>query len=259
MKLMGILCVPLFCTIHLLAQTANTAQAVLICDESAGCTHQFVNGQKVKILSSNGITVSVSMFDTGKYFLAEITVLNSSPTNIDVLPPNFSVEETSPKPKTLAYVDAEKIIRSAQRRMAWANAFTAAGAGMQQQQTTTNTTSNGTVNVNSSDGTYANGTYNGTSTSTTNTPDYAAQARANEAIRERNATLATQSAQLENAALKSNTLVSGQTIGGRVFFERKGKVSSLALSVPSAEQFSSSLSRSNARKRMAAFVGKETP
>jgi hypothetical protein len=103
---------------------------------------------------------------------------------------------------------------------------------MQRQQATTNTTSNGTVNVNSSDGTFATGTYNGTSTSTTSAPDYAAQARASETIRERNAMLAIQGSQLSNIALRSNTVVPSQSVSGCVFFQRKGKAANLVLSVP---------------------------
>jgi hypothetical protein len=107
---------------------------------------------------------------------------------------------------------------------------------MQRQQTTTDTTSSGTVNVNSSDGTYASGTYNGTSTSTTSAPDYAAQTRANEAIRQRNAVLAIQSSQLSDSALRSNTVPPDQTVSGCVFFERKGKATSVVLSAPIGEK-----------------------
>lgn len=213
-------------------QSGHASQTVLMCDENAGCVHQFVNGHKIKILTADGITVSVSMLDTGKYFRADIAVLNASSTNIDVLPAAFGLEETAPKEKLLGYVDVGKIIHSAQTRMAWANALSAAGAGMQRQQATTNTTSNGTVNVNSSDGTFATGTYNGTSTSTTSAPDYAAQARASETIRERNAMLAIQGSQLSNIALRSNTVVPSQSVSGCVFFQRKGKAANLVLSVP---------------------------
>lgn len=233
MRKLGLLCAFALCVAPVVGQRLEgSSQTALLCDEGAGCTHQFVNGHKIKILSADGITVSVSMLDTGKYFRADVGVLNTSSASLDVLPMNFSLEETAPKDKMLAYVDVGKIIRSAQTRMAWANALSAAGAGMQRQQTTTETTSNGTVNVYGSDGTNANGTYNGTSTSTTSSPDYAAQARADEAIRERNAVLAMQSGQLSSAALRSNTLSPGQSIGGFVFFQRKGKGTSLLLSMP---------------------------
>ncbi len=217
------------CAVPLASQQANQT---ILCDENAGCAHQFVNGHKIKILTADGTTVSVSMMDTGKNFRADVAVQNSSTASFDVVPTMFSVEETAPKEKTLLYVDVGKIIHSAQTRMVWANAFAAAGAGMQRQQTTTNTTSDGTVNVNSSDGTYATGTYSGTSASTTSAPDYAAQARTAELIRERSATLAIQSSELSNAALRTNTVFVGQTVSGCVFFERKGKAQNLVLSVP---------------------------
>jgi hypothetical protein len=213
-------------------QPEQKSKTVISCDESAGCAHQFVNGRKVKTITVEGITVSASLFDTGKYFRVDLAILNTSAANFDVLPAMFSITETAPKEKIFAYVDVGKIISSAQNRTAWANAFAAAGAGMQRQQTTTNATSYGTVNVNSSDGTYANGSYNGSSTSTTSAPDYAAQARANEAIRQRNSVLAVQSSQLSDAALRSNTVLPGQNVSGCVFFERKGKAKSVVLAVP---------------------------
>jgi len=116
------------------------------------------------------------------------------------------------------------------------DALTGMGAGLRRQQTTTDTTSSGTVNVSSSDGTYASGTYSGTGTSTTSAPDYAAQTRANEAIRQRNAVLAIQSSQLSDSALRSNTVPPGQTVSGCVFFERKGKATSVVLSAPIGEK-----------------------
>ena len=216
--------------------TRHNSQTTLVCDEGAGCAHQFLNGRKIKTLTADDISVSVSMVDTGKYFRADIAILNTSIGNFDVLPGTFTIQETAPKEKVLASVDVGKIIHSAQRRMAWGNALAGMGAGMQRQQTTTNTTSAGTVDVNSSDGTYASGTYSGTSTSTTSAPDYAAQARTNEAIRQRNAVLAIQSSQLSDSALRSNTVPPGQTVSGCVFFERKGKATSIVLSAPIGEK-----------------------
>jgi hypothetical protein len=216
--------------------TKHNSQTILVCDEGAGCAHQFLNGRKIKTLTADDISVSVSIVDTGKYFRADIAILNTSTANINVLPGTFTIQETAPKEKVLASVDVGKIIHSAQRRMAWGNALAGMGAGMQRQQTTTNTTTDGTVNVNSSDGTYASGTYSGTSTSTTSAPDYAAQARTNEAIRQRNALLAIQSSQLSDSALRSNTVPPGQTVSGCVFFERKGKATSIVLLGPIGEK-----------------------
>jgi len=213
-------------------QTQSSNQTVLICDESAGCTHQFVNGAKFKTLTGNGFTVTVSLWGNKKYFRADVSVLNSSTANVDVLPASFDLEEVEPKEKTLAYVDAEKIMRSIQKRVAWGNAMTAMGAGMQQQQSTTTTTSTGTVNATGSDGSYASGTYNGSAVSKTSSPDYAAQARANQVIQQRNQQVAALNEQLSRTALKANTVVPNQNVRGYVFFEADKKVKNVMLSIP---------------------------
>lgn len=223
-----------FLTVYTRAQDpANMSSAkVIVCDEDAGCTHQFINGHKFKILSEDGVTVTASLIEIGKYIRADVSVFNGTTKAVDVLPTHFECDEVAPKERTLVYVDAEKIIRSAQTRVAWGNAFTAMGANMSRQQSTTNTNSTGNVNMNGSDGTYANGTYSGTSTSTTSTPNYAAQARAKETIRRRNATIETLSEQYSQEVLKANTVIPNQTIRGFVFFERDKKAETISLSVP---------------------------
>lgn len=165
------------------------APRVLLCDENAGCTHQYIEGQKFKMLTGDGLTVIVSMATTEKYSRADVSVFNGGTAAVDVLPRDFHLEEVTPKPKPLAYVDAAKIIKSDQRRVAWGNALIAMGGGMARQRSTTTTNSSGTVNASSSDGSSATGTYNGTSTATTSSPDYAAQERASQTIQQRNAAL----------------------------------------------------------------------
>jgi hypothetical protein len=205
---------------------------IALCDENAGCDHQFIDGQKFKMLTSDGLTVTVAMTEVGKYVRADVSVFNGTATNVDVLPTGFDLEEVTPKQKPLTQVDIAKLMRSAQARMAWANALTAMGAGMQRQQTTTNTTSNGTVNATASDGTYANGTYHGTSTATTSSPNYAAQAQADETIRQRNAALVNLNGQLSHVVLKANTAIPNQSVRGVVLFERDKKEESVMFSLP---------------------------
>jgi hypothetical protein len=59
----------------------------------------------------------------------------------------------------------------------------------------------------------------GTATSTTTSPDYAAQARAADRISARNATVAAMNAQMLQSALTANTLSPGQSIAGYVYFK----------------------------------------
>jgi len=187
---------------------------------------------KFKTLTGNGFTVTVALAGNKKYFRADVFVLNISPANADVFPANFTLEEVKPKEKTLAYVDAEKIIRSIQKRVAWGNAMTGMGAGMQRQQSTTTTTSTGRASATASDGTYATGTYNGSAVSTASSPDYAAQARANQIIQARNQQVANISQELSQTALRTNTVVPNQSVRGFVFFEAEKKVEDVVLSIP---------------------------
>jgi hypothetical protein len=217
------------------AMAQQPTSKVLICDENAGCAHQFINGHKVKILTSDGLIVTASLATGNKYNRADVSVFNGTAANVDVLPTNFGLEEVTPKQKTLAYVDARKIMHSAQKRVAWGNALTAMGAGMQRQQTTTTTTSGGTIDTTNSDGTYSTGDYNGSSTSTTSAPDYAAQARANDTIRQNNTALAAFNSELSRDALRANTVLPNSGVRGFVFFERDKKAQSMTLAIPIGE------------------------
>ncbi len=213
-------------------QAGKPAPKVFLCDESAGCTHQFIDGQKFKILTGDGLTVIASLAATAKYIRADISVSNGTAANVDVLPTEFDLEESGPKQKRLAYVDAEQVIRSAEKRVAWGNALTAMGGNMARQQSTTTTYNNGTVNAKSSNGTYATGTYNGSSTSTTSAPDYAARARADETIRQRNEAFASLRGQLSHTLLRANSVLPNQTVRGIVLFELDKKADSGSLSIP---------------------------
>lgn len=215
-------------------QADQPATKVLLCDENAGCTHQYIEGQKFKILTSDGLTVIVSMAMTEKYTRADVSVFNGGTTNVDVLPKEFHLEEVTPKPRPLAYVDVAKIIKSAQNRVAWGNALAAMGGSMARQQSTTTTNSTGTVNASASDGSTATAAYHGTTTSNTSSPDYAAQARADETIRERNAAFASLSGRLSHVVFKANTVLPNQTVRGVVLFEKDKKAQSLMFSVPVA-------------------------
>jgi hypothetical protein len=82
-------------------QPEQKSKTVISCDESAGCAHQFVNGRKVKTITVEGITVSASLFDTGKYFRVDLAILNTSAANFDVLPQCSASKRPLPKRRFL--------------------------------------------------------------------------------------------------------------------------------------------------------------
>jgi hypothetical protein len=202
----------------------------LTCDGPAVCGHGYINGRKYETLASGKIGIVVIGDIVGKYLRADIFVLNESAGTVDVLPSNFVLTELTPKTKLLKYVDGDKALRSAERRMAWGNAMIAASGSMARQQSTTTTTSNGTIHANGSDGSSAAGTYSGTSTSRTSSPDYAARARAAEIIQARTEALASASSFALHTILRANTLLPTQSVRGYMLFERDKKARLVMLS-----------------------------
>lgn len=205
----------------LLAQSPNPR--LVLCNASTACTHAYLNGQYVQTITADGHTVSLSAHDTGKYLRVDLMVKNDSGVQLDVVPSSIWAKQSEPKEKDLKSQSVEKLEHSLNRRAAWASGFAGAAGGMARQQSTTDTTSSGTVSTYGSDGSYANGTYNGSSTSTTTTPDYAAQERAREQIAANRQRVANAEQYLENVALRANTLSPGQSISGAVYFERVKK------------------------------------
>ena len=244
-----ILALCLFLSPLAIGQTINSSNTgTITCDllvsgqpETAGCTHQFVGDELYKSASSGGLVITVAVDQGSKDMRAIFGISNSSPTSVDVIPADFSIEVSSPHSKTLHYVSPEKIAEAEEKkarqanssrriRGGFANVLSALAGEESGRQTTTTTTSSGTVRAQSSDGTSIHGTYEGNSTSTTTSPDYAAQQRAAEQIRQRNYAIAAANAQrnaaasatnarLMQTALRANTVAPGGSIGGIVNFE----------------------------------------
>ena len=141
---------------------------------------------------------------------------------------NFVLVELTPEQKMLKYVDAG--IRRVERGAAWGNALTAMSGNMQRQQNTTTSNSSGTITTVGTHGTTTRGTYGGTTTSSASAPDYAAQARAAETIRERSEATASLASFISRVALRANTLPPTQNIRGYVAFERDKKARLVMLS-----------------------------
>jgi hypothetical protein len=236
---------PLLCTTVTVAQaTVPISPKILVCDESSVCTHQYIDGQKFKIITTDDTVMIVAISHSEHYMRVDISVSNNAKDAVDLLPAQMALDVVLPKPKVLALVSPEQIAKSADHRARWANVLNAMAAGMATQQTTTQTNSSGTVNTSgtvnatSSNGTYTNGsysgtgTYSGTSTSTTSTPDYAAQARANERIQERNAAVASLRANLTQTSLKANSVMPNHSVRGYVYFQHDKHAQLVRLTIP---------------------------
>lgn len=215
------------------AKVATLEPKLLACSEQTPeCTHRLLNGFTYKTLVGPRATVTMSLADNGKYTRVNVMIVNSGQLPFDVLPSAFDLSTTTPKQRALRFISPEKMEASARRSVAWADALNSMGAGMATKQVTTETTGSGAVQATGSNGGSANGTYNGTSTSITNVPDYAAQARVRENIERRRADLAAHEAQLEQTALRANTVDAGRSVGGFVYFESEKHGELYVLNIP---------------------------
>jgi hypothetical protein len=57
----------------------------ILCDESSGCTHEYIDGNKYKILTTDQIVLTVSLTANAKYARVNVIVLNKSNTPVDLV------------------------------------------------------------------------------------------------------------------------------------------------------------------------------
>ena len=198
---------------------------------SSNCAHVWLSGYIVKVMRSNGVLVAVAMQDTGKYFMAQVSVVNKTGSPLDVLPQSFSSMVLRPHPKTLRYLPPDKVIRSISNSAAWSNFFTALGAAGATQQSVTQSTTNGTASAYGTGGS-ANGRYSENTTSVTTVPDEQAQQDAANRIAANNAAVANVSQAVSAGSFQPTTVAPGKSVTGNVYFERARKIESSEVLIP---------------------------
>lgn len=87
----------------------------VLCDEAHGCSHQFMNGAKFKIITDNGIVIAAGP-DSGllppKFMSMSVIVYNHTSVAIDVIPSEMALEVVEPKEKTLRPIAPERVART---------------------------------------------------------------------------------------------------------------------------------------------------
>jgi hypothetical protein len=78
---------------------------------ASGCDQFISNGRQVESATINGITVQVSLQDTGWKLRATIAVSNQGDSALDVLPSLISLDELKPELRNLREEDAAKLVR----------------------------------------------------------------------------------------------------------------------------------------------------
>jgi len=174
-----------------------------------GCDEFLSHGRHVESITANGITVQVSLQDSGWKYRANIAVSNQTGRTIDVQPGIITLDELQPALRTLPATDWQKIARTSTHQVLWTSA----------------------------DAVPSPSAVSGTATAarlahrSANTTDYLSPrmtlASARPAVFER-----TQSVDVEAIALKPSNLDSLKNTAGIMWFGRDERAQELSLRVP---------------------------
>src|SRR5437868_11760654 len=90
-----------------------------------GCDQFMSDGTLVESLTVNGITVQVSLHDTGWKFRANVAIANSGAQPITVDPAKFILDSVGPHGKPLFYQDPEELAKNVTHQVLWTEASAA--------------------------------------------------------------------------------------------------------------------------------------
>jgi hypothetical protein len=84
-----------------------------------GCDEFLSHGRHVESITANGITVQVSLQDTGWKFRANVAVSNQGASAADVWPGIITLDELQPNLRTLPATNIQKIASTSTHRVLW--------------------------------------------------------------------------------------------------------------------------------------------
>jgi hypothetical protein len=182
---------------------------------------QFMSGDKlVESLTANGVTVQVSLQDTGWKLRANVAVVNSSREVIFVLPKLLTLDELAPLIKPLRYQEPSQVAKAATHQILWTSAT--AGPSISAQSQRASSTSSAEFYAASYKLPYSDPS-----------PNYLAQHQALEQIAAKNqAALVDLTREINALSLRECTLKPGEKTAGAAWFDRDAKSSQLLLRVP---------------------------
>ena len=179
-----------------------------------GSDQFFSDDSLVESLTVNGVTVQVTLHDTGWKLRANIAVANDGRDQVAINPSKFTLQENAPTVRALAYQDAKEIAQSVTHGVLWTSvSATTPGAAA-----------------------YPNATASNVSYKTpfvaTQTPNYLVPAQTAQLDAAKHDVDLTAVRQIHNTALREGAVAPGGKAAGAVWFERDKKAEQLVLHVP---------------------------
>lgn len=100
-----------------------------------GSDQFYSDGALVESLTANGVTVQVSLHDTGWKLRASVAIANESGAPVSVNPRLFTLDELTPHLRALAVQDPARLAKAVTHQVDWSAASATAPAGSVQQST----------------------------------------------------------------------------------------------------------------------------
>ena len=181
-----------------------------------GCDEFMIQGRLVESIISNGITVQVSLQDTGWKYSASIAVANQGNDTVEVIPGIVTLDELQPNVKSLTAIDPEKLAHNRTHQVLWsmANAQPSSSAV---EPHSANSIARSTMSYRSNPA-----------------PDYLSPQLVS-ASAHPGAFGRTESVDVLRIALKNVSLPSGQITAGIMWFNRDSSARELSLRVPAGD------------------------
>lgn len=183
---------------------------------AAGSDQFLSDDSLVESLTVNGVTVQVTLHDTGWKLRANVAVANDGKEQVSVNPAKFTLNEFAPSVKLLAYQDPKEMAKSVSHGVLWTStSATTPNASAQYANPTS------AVNV----------AYK-TPFVSTQTPNYLVPAQSAQLDAARHDVDLSAVRQIHNTALREGVVAPGAEAAGAVWFERDKKAEQLVLRVP---------------------------
>jgi hypothetical protein len=186
-----------------------------------GCDQFMSDGTLVESLTVDGITVQVSLHDTGWKIRANVAIANASTHAVEIEPHEFILDNVGPHGKPLFYQDPAELAKNVTHQALW-----------------TESNATPTIQARSESASSANATLTlsyRTSDSRASAPNYLVQHQMaqDDAIRDQGRqTLVNTAQQIQQLALKAGAVQPNDKKSGAVWFERDKNLQRLVLRVP---------------------------
>jgi hypothetical protein len=182
----------------------------------AGSDQFYSDDSLVESLTVNGVTVQVTLHDTGWKLRANVAVANDSSEPVMITPSNFQLSEFAPAVRTLAYQDPKEMARSVSHGVLWTSESATSPTGSAPRQSAA-----ATVNVGYK-----------TPFAATQTPNYLVETQSQQLSAAKHDVDLNAVHQIHNTALKQGAVVPSAKSSGAVWFERDKKAEQVVLRIP---------------------------